>query len=43
VDSDPAFNLNADLDPGSQTHADPDLGQTFKSQNVEFLHGKCST
>jgi hypothetical protein len=37
---DPAFDLNADLDPGSQTNADqdrdPDPGQTLKSQKVNF-------
>jgi hypothetical protein len=33
-----AFYLNADLDPGSQTNADPDLdsSQTLLSQKVEF-------
>jgi hypothetical protein len=40
ADPEPAFYLNADLDPapGSQTNADP--GLTFKSQKVEFLHEK---
>ncbi len=38
----PAFYLNADPDPGSQTNADPDPdpGQTLKSQKVKFLHEK---
>ncbi len=38
----PAFYLNAnpDLDPGSQTNADPDPGHTLESQKVEFLHVK---
>jgi hypothetical protein len=41
ADPDLAF-LNADPNPGSQTNADPnpDLGQTLKSQKVEFLHEK---
>jgi hypothetical protein len=34
---DPPFYLNADQDPGSQTTADPDLGQILNSQKVEFL------
>jgi hypothetical protein len=29
-----------DPDPGSQTNADQGPGQTFESQNVEFLHKK---
>ncbi len=28
------------VDPGSQTNADPDPGQTLKSQKVKFLHKK---
>jgi hypothetical protein len=46
ADLDPAFYLIADPDPGSQNKADPDpyldpeLGQTLKSQKVEFLRGK---
>ncbi len=32
MDPDPAFYLNADLDPGSQISADPDSGQTLLSQ-----------
>jgi hypothetical protein len=43
ADSDlhPAFfylNADPDLDPGSQSNANPDPGHTFKSQNVAFLH-----
>ncbi len=30
-------NPDRDLDPGSQNNADPDPGQTLKSQKVEFL------
>jgi hypothetical protein len=39
---DPAYYLNADPDTGSKTNADPDsdLGQTLKSQKVEFSHVK---
>ena len=33
---DPAFYLNAELDPGSQTNADPDPDQTYKSKNMNF-------
>jgi hypothetical protein len=33
---DPAFYLNGDLDPGSQTNADPDPDQTFMSKKYEF-------
>jgi hypothetical protein len=46
ADLDPAFYLNGDPDPGRQSKADPDpypdpdRGQTFKSQKVEFLRGK---
>ncbi len=29
-----------DPDPAFYLHADPDHGQTFKSQNFEFLHEK---
>jgi hypothetical protein len=42
-DPDPDFFLNADPDQGAKPtriHADPDPGQTFKSQKVEFLHEK---
>jgi hypothetical protein len=34
---DPAFYLNADQNPVSQTNADPDPCQTLKSQKLEFL------
>ncbi len=36
----PAFYLSADpdLDPGSQSNADPGPGHTLLSQKVEFLH-----
>ncbi len=41
MDPDPAFDLNADLNTGSQTNADldpdPDPGQTLKSQKATFL------
>jgi hypothetical protein len=39
---DPAFNLNADPDPGSQTNADtvPDPGQIFTLQKFESLTEK---
>jgi hypothetical protein len=47
LDPDPAFYLNEyphlDPDPVAKPiriHADPDPGQTFKSQKVEFLHEK---
>jgi hypothetical protein len=44
ADTNPAFFLNADLDPGSQTNADPDSdpGKILKSKSdkVEFLHEK---
>ncbi len=39
VDPGPAFYLNADSDPGSQTtnaDPDPDPGQTLPSQKVGF-------
>jgi hypothetical protein len=36
----PSFYLKADPDPGSQTNADHDPGQTLKSQKVEFLNEK---
>jgi hypothetical protein len=32
----PAFYLSADLDPDSQTNADPDPDHTFKSKKFEF-------
>jgi hypothetical protein len=41
ADPDPAFYLDLNPDPDSQTnviHADPDPGQTLPSQNVESLH-----
>jgi hypothetical protein len=38
ADPDPAFNLKADPDLGSQTYADPNPSQTFTSQKVEFLN-----
>ncbi len=38
------FYLNADLNPGSQTSADPnpdpDPGQSLPSKTVVFLHGE---
>ncbi len=34
--SDPAFYLNADPDPGSQTDADPDTVQTLPSKKFNF-------
>jgi hypothetical protein len=39
---DPAFNVNADPDPGSQTNADtgPDPGQICTLKKVEFLTEK---
>jgi hypothetical protein len=42
-DSDTALYLNADPDPGAKPMrilADPDQGQTLKSQKVKFLHEK---
>jgi hypothetical protein len=36
----PAFNLNAGPDQGSQTNAEPDPGQTLPLQKVEFSHEK---
>jgi hypothetical protein len=43
ADPDPAFDLNADPDTGSQTiriRRDPDPCQTLKSQKDEFLNEK---
>jgi hypothetical protein len=44
ADPDPAFYLNADQDPGSQTnagiYADPDPGQALLSQKVGLLNEK---
>jgi hypothetical protein len=42
ADTDPAFYLNADPDPGSQTkaiHADPELdpGQTLSHKKLNFF------
>jgi hypothetical protein len=39
-DPNPAFN--PDPNPGSQTNADPDPGQAFNSQKVEFFYEKHS-
>jgi hypothetical protein len=38
LDPDPAFypNSDQDMEPGSQTNADLDPGQTFPSQKVGF-------
>jgi hypothetical protein len=40
ADPEPAFNFSADpdTDPGSQTNADPETGQNFTPQKVEFLN-----
>jgi hypothetical protein len=42
ADPDPAFYLDADSDPGSQSNVDPDpiQGQTLPSQKVDFLDEK---
>ncbi len=37
-DTDTAFYLNADPDPGSATNVDPDPGQTITK--VEYFHEK---
>jgi len=36
ADTDTVFFLNPDTDPESQTDPDPDHGQTWKSQKVDF-------
>ncbi len=44
-DPDQAFYLNADPDPEAKPmriNADPDLGKTLPSLEVEFLHEKCT-
>jgi hypothetical protein len=36
ADPDPAFYPNLDQNPGRQTNADPDPGQTVELQQFEF-------
>ncbi len=45
ADPNPAFYLDPDPDPASQTNAEPnsDPGQTLKSQKFGFWHEKCTS